>query len=56
MAAVNAGVRTFRHPSRLQHRYYRANVWTRIMRDTAQRRVRELEEVAELMASMLCSL
>ena len=38
---MKAGVRTIRHPRGLQHRYYRAYFWQKILSDTAQKPVRE---------------
>jgi hypothetical protein len=42
--AFGGSVRTFRHPSRLQHRYCRAYFWRKILTDLAQKRVRELKK------------
>ena len=60
-AAVKAAVRTFRHPSGLQHRYYRAELLEEYDKrssteaGTRRRSGKRTEEVAELMVSTSCS-
>jgi len=44
-ARAQAGVRTVRHLSGPQHRYYRAYFWQKILSDTAQKPDTRTEEL-----------
>lgn len=48
-------VRSFRHATRLLHRYCRAYFWKKIVTHNEHKRLRELKEVVELKAPMSCS-